>query len=213
MADAATNRKRQGVNTGCRHMWGRECVCVAARQGVKPLLASCTWKNNNNKPLTCRHYELMASKGENLIGYKRHSDVRQKRDSDDGCCWFGAISAGLCLSRMCFVVVRVSGGFPCRSPNLKIPFPAIPLSTRQIKVCVLTESPSFSYLGPATCRVTPASHAESSKCRNLTRRNQLFATNVATHCFIARIFTSDSDVLLANEHICSLSAPKYLKVL
>lgn len=115
MADAATNRKRQGVNTGCRHMWGRECVCVAARLGgVKPLLALCTWKKNNNKPLTCRHYELMASKGENLIWYKRHSDVRQKRsgrDSDDGCCWFGAISAGLCLSRMsvCFVLGRVSG--------------------------------------------------------------------------------------------------------
>lgn len=218
MADAATNRKRQGVNTGCRHMWGRECVCVAARQGVKPLLALCTWKKTKNKktkPLTCRHYELMASKGENLIWYKRHSDVRQKK----GFWWWVLLiwSYFRWFASFTYVCVFCTWacvrGFPCRSPNLKIPFLGIPLSTREIKVCVLTESPLFSYLGPATRRVTPASHAESSEYRNLPHRNLLFATNVDTHCFIAWIVTSDLDVLLANEHICSLSAPMYLKVL
>lgn len=47
------------VNTGCRHMWGKEFVCVGAR----PLLGLRTWKMKKANPFTSRHYELTASKG------------------------------------------------------------------------------------------------------------------------------------------------------
>lgn len=79
MEGAATNRMRRGDKHGVSSYVGRsECLCESKSQGVKPLLACCTWKKNNL--FTCRHYECVTSKQENLISYRRHSEnARLKR--------------------------------------------------------------------------------------------------------------------------------------
>lgn len=60
MADPSCKQEAlRAVNIGCRHMWGKEFVCV----GAKPLLVLRTWKMKKVKPFTSRHYELTASKG------------------------------------------------------------------------------------------------------------------------------------------------------
>lgn len=135
----------------------------------------------------------------------------KKRDSDGGCCWFGAISAGLCLSctSVCLVLGRVSGDSHTG--------PLIWKSLSQVFHCQQGRSKCACWQSrphsAASDQLHAMWHAEWSEYRNLAHRNLLFATSVATHGFIAWIVASDLDVLLANEHICSLSAPKYLKVL
>lgn len=165
MEGAATNRMLPQVNMGCRHMWDWACMCGSESQGVKPLLALCTWKKK--QAFHVQVYELMASKEEDLISYKRHSDARleSSSSSSDGRCWFAAISGVFVLSyiSVCFVLV-VRQGIPMQVPWLKIPFPGIPSSTKAKidqsgLVCLPAEPPSPSHLRPTT----ESSHATTSE--------------------------------------------------
>lgn len=159
----------------------RDSMCGSKSRGVKPLLALCTWKKNPNL-FTWRHYELMTSKEENLISYKRHSDARLKRSS--GIPMMGVVDfellPGICvLSRIsvCFVLV-VCQGIPMQVLWLKIPFPGI-LFSAKAKIdqsglsCLPTEPPSLSHLWPNYKPTTELSHARTSEWMNLTHRNLL----------------------------------------
>lgn len=169
-----------------------------------------------NKPLTCRNYELMASKEENLIWYKRHSGVRQKKmDSDDGCCWFGAISAGLCLSRMsvCFVLGRVSGDSHAG--------PLIWKSLSQVFHCQQGRSKCACWQSRSHSATSDQPKPMWHQHRTLSRVNTGTSHTETYFLLLTWPLTVSSpgssllylDVLLSNKHICSLSAPKYLKVL
>lgn len=82
--------------------------------GSESVVSSVYMEKNNR--FTCRHYELMTSKEENLISYMRHSDARLRRRSRiplmgvvefelfPGVCVFSHIS--VCV---CFVLVACQG--------------------------------------------------------------------------------------------------------
>lgn len=169
MDNDATNRMRGGVNMGCCHMgdWA-SCLCVCARRRAGEwICCQLCVHGKKNKLLTCRHYELMTSKGKNLISYMRHSCMlrKEQQNSNYGCCWFCAISGRLCIFTyfsvrahvcVCFVLVACQG-IPMQVLWLKIPFPGI-LSSTKAKIecfrdqsgllCLPTETPSLCHLWP-----------------------------------------------------------------
>ena len=88
MEDAATKQDASSSKHRVSSYVGPcEFMCESESRGEKPLLASRAWKEN--KPFTCRHYELMTSEDVNPDITERTLGCvlrREQRDSTRGCC-------------------------------------------------------------------------------------------------------------------------------
>lgn len=241
MEDAATNRMRgmevRGVNMGCCHMWDWASVCVYVWEeepGSESVVSSVYMEKNNR--FICRHYELTTSKEENLISYIRHCLLRKRQNSYDGCCWFLAISGGLCIFTYFSVCVCVCcsccvSGDSHAGPLIENPVPRYSVIKKakdrefhRSKWPLVSDNRASLAPPPLTTAApqptTPWSHARMREWMNLAHGNLL--SDVAAHQWIAWISAPEllreimelafisKRLLLAMKCICSLSAASWI---
>ncbi len=136
------------------------CVCVRGRAGKWICCQLCVHgKKQPFHMLALWAYDFKAGKSD-IIHKILQFMLKKKQDSNDGCCWFWAIS-GICVFShislcVCFVLVACQG-IPMQVRWLKIPFPGI-LSSMMAKIknyrdqsdlfCLPTEPPSLHHLWP-----------------------------------------------------------------
>lgn len=136
------------VNRGCRHMWGKEFVCV----GAKPLLALRTWKMK--KSLLVGIMSLWLQRRQ--IWYHTKDTPTYARKGARGI----LMMMGVVDFRLFPLACLFSHMAACRARGIpmQVPWFGVTSSTGLIKACVPTSLPLLGHLWPTASHINSVSH-------------------------------------------------------